>query len=109
MKIQYEGEELEFDLSEVTLGQATYLKRHLGLTLMGLDQGLGEGDPDALRGVWWLIQDQSGKKCNIDSVDFKIVKLSNAIQDAVEAERGAEEEAPKDEEGQTQTTSGSSE
>jgi len=94
MKINYEGEVLEFDLEEVTVQQATVLKRQLGLTLLGLDQGLVEGDPDALRAVYWLILEQAGgKRVDINEVDFKIVKLANAIQAAVEEEAAAEAEA----------------
>lgn len=96
MKIEYEGETLNFDLEEITVQQATVLKRKLGLTLLSLDQGLLEGDPDALRAVYWLIRTQSGETVDIDTVDFKIVKLANAIQNAVEKENDvAEEAAPK--------------
>lgn len=86
MKIQYEGQVLEFDLEDITVQQATVLKRKLGLTLLTLDKGLLEGDPDALRAVYWLIQEQSGNRVDIDTVDFKIVKLANALQEAIEAE-----------------------
>jgi hypothetical protein len=99
MKIVYDGKTLDFDLEEITVSQATVLKRKLGLTLLALDKGLIEGDPDALRAVYWLIQEQSGNKVDIDLVDFKIVKLANAIQEAVEAEAALaeEDEAPKGE------------
>lgn len=99
MKIDYEGETLEFDLEEITVQQATVLKRKLGLTLLSLDNGLIEGDPDALRAVYWLIRTQSGERVDIDEVDFKIVKLANAIQAAVEkeaADKEAEGEGPKE-------------
>jgi hypothetical protein len=109
MKIQYEGEYLEFDLEEVTLAQATYLHKKLGLTLLGLDRGLVEGNPDALRAVWWLMQQQAGNtKVNIDSLDFKIVKLTNAIQEAYEAEQANKEQDPKEEDSLTLPQSGSS-
>lgn len=107
MIIDYEGEKLDFDLEEITLGEATYIKKHTGLTLMGLDQGLSVGDPDALRAVWWLIQTHTGNKVNIDGVDFKIVKLSNAIQTAYEKEQAEQEVetnpdgSPKEQEDQT--------
>jgi hypothetical protein len=102
MKVTYEGETLDFDLEEIDVQQATVLKRRLGLTLLSLDQGLNEGDPDALRAVYWLMMVQSGKKVDIDEVNFKIVKLANAIQDAVEKETKEKEDAdaeagPKDE------------
>ena len=92
MQVKYEGKDYTFDLDEITVSQATTLKRKLGLTLLGLDQGLREGDPDALRAVFWLMKEQSGERTDIDMVDFKIVKLANAIQDAADAE----EEVSKD-------------
>lgn len=101
MKVEYEGRTLEFDLEEITVRQATVLKRKLNLTLMSLDRGLTEGDPDALRAVYWLMLVQSGEKdVDIDTLDFKIVKLANAVQEAVEAETAKKEasgETPKEE------------
>ena len=98
MKIEYEGETLEFDLEEITLQQATVMYKQLGLTLLKLDTGLIEGNPDALRAVYWLIRTQQGDKVDINEVDFKIVKLSNAIQTAVDKEN-AEKEATKEADG----------
>jgi hypothetical protein len=102
MKVDYEGKTYNFELEEITVSQATVLKRRLGLTLLSLDAGLNEGDPDALRAVYWLMLDQSGERVDIDEVDFKIVKLANAVQAAAdkEAEENKTEEdreAPKDE------------
>lgn len=100
MIVKFEDEELDFSLDEITVSQATTLKRKLGLTLIGLDAGLSDGDPDALRAVYWLMQTQAGKRVDIDSVDFKIVKFANAIQAAVEVEAAKDaaekEDAPKD-------------
>lgn len=96
MKVNYEGEELEFDLEKITVRQAMVLKMKLGLTLLGLDEGLAAGDPDALLAVYWLMRTHSGEKVDIDDLDFKIVTLANAIQEAVDAEEAAkaqEEEA----------------
>ena len=93
MKVNYEGEELEFDLERVTVRQAMQLKMKLGLTLLGLDEGLTKGDPDALLAVYWLMRTHSSDKpVDIDTLDFKIVKLANAIQEAVEKDQ-AEQEA----------------
>jgi len=101
MKICYEGEELDFDLEEITVRQAMQLKMKLGLTLAGLDTGLSTGDPDAMLAVFWLMKSQAaGKPVDIDELDFKVVKLANAIQEAVDAEearQAAEKEAdPKE-------------
>jgi hypothetical protein len=94
MIVEYEGEKLTFDLDEIDVQQATVLKRQLGLTLLALDAGLTEGDPDALRAVYWLMLVQSGQKnVDINEVNFKIVKLANAIQDAADKEKADKEEA----------------
>ena len=93
MKIVYEGETLDFDLDQITVRQAMYLKTKLGLTLLGLDQGLASGDPDALLAIYWLIRTHAeGKTVDIDTLDFKVVALANAVQEAVEAEQKAQEE-----------------
>ena len=92
MKICYEGEELEFDLEQITVRQAMMLKMKLGLTLLGLDQGLSTGDPDAMLAVFWLMKTQAGDKVDLDDLDFKVVKLANAIQEAVDREEAANKE-----------------
>lgn len=99
MKIVYEGETLDFNLDDITVREAMYLKMKLGLTLLGLDQGLANGDPDALLAIYWLIRKHSngGKPVDIDELDFKVVALANAVQEAVEAEAKAlEDEAGDD-------------
>ena len=99
MLVHYEGTDYEFDIDDLDIGQASMLKRKYGLTLLSLQKGLLEGDPDALRAVYWLMLTQNGKRVNIDNVQFKIVKFANAIQAAVEAESEKDEDeadtAPK--------------
>jgi hypothetical protein len=87
MLVQYEGNDFDFDLEEITVGQAKVIKERCGLTLGGLEGGLAEGDPDALRALFWLMLQNSGDiRTSIDAVDFKIVKFSKALQDATEKE-----------------------
>lgn len=94
MRIEYEGESLEFDMEQITVRQAMYIQSKVGLTLLGLDQGLVAGDPQALLAIYWLMRTQSeGKHIDIDELDFKVIKLANAVQEAVEAEQKAQEEA----------------
>jgi phosphoglycolate phosphatase-like HAD superfamily hydrolase len=102
MKICYEGKELNFDLEELTLEQATVIYKRLGLTLLDLDKGLIEGNPDALRAIYWMIVQNDDPNIQIEDVNFKIVKFANAVQEAVEKEQAeaAEKESaggPKDE------------
>lgn len=89
MLVHYEDKDYEFDIDDLDVVQATMLKRKYGITLLSLQKGLLEGDADALRAVYWLMLAQNGQRVNIDSVQFKIVKFANAIQDAVEAENAA--------------------
>jgi hypothetical protein len=89
MKVDYEGEVLEFDLEKITVRQAMMLKQKLGLTLLGLDEGLATGDPAAMLAVYWLMRTLNGDKVDIDDLDFKVVVLANAIQEAVEKEEAA--------------------
>lgn len=86
MLVKFEGKEYQFDLDEITLAQATVIKVHCKLTLIGLEAGLRDGDPDALRAIYWLMLVNSGSPANIDTLDFKIVKFANAVQEASNAE-----------------------
>lgn len=100
MKVAYEGTDYDFDLDELDISQATQIYRKYSLTLLSLETGLREGNPDALRSLYWLMLTQSGQKVNLDNVNFKIVKFANAVQKAIEA-RDAEDadkaDDPKDE------------
>lgn len=95
MNVNYEGKIYAFDLEDIDIDQATVIKRKFGLTLLSLEAGLREGDPDALRAIYWIMLTQDGQRANIDNVKFKIVKFANAIQQANEDEIVAAEEKAK--------------
>ena len=91
MEINYEGTDYTFDLEEIDVMQARRIKKTFGLTLFGLEEGLGVGDPDALAAVYWLMLIQSGQKANMETVNFKLVKFAAAVNDAQKAAEEAEE------------------
>jgi len=98
MKLTDEGKEYTFDLEEITVQQARTIKSQCGITLLGLEEGLENGDPDALRAIFWLMLCQNGEPADIDRVDFKIVKFAKAMDIAAVAEAEAAkatEEPPK--------------
>jgi hypothetical protein len=95
MNINYDGHSYIFDLEEIDISQATVIKRKFGLTLLTLESGLREGDPDALRAMYWIMLTQDGQRVNIDNVNFKIVKFANAIQQANEEEIARDDEKAK--------------
>jgi hypothetical protein len=91
MEVVYEDKTYDLDFDEVTVAQAKVIKTHCGMTLKGLEQGLADGDADALRALFWLMVVNSGGQANIDTIDFKIVKFSKAVQEGSEKERIAAE------------------
>ena len=96
MNVKFEDVDYEFDLSNMTVAQAKVIKVHCGLGLKGLSDGINEGDPDALRAVYWLMQVQTGISSNIDRVDFVVVKFLDALAEATKAEAEATAEADED-------------
>lgn len=82
MEIVYEGEEYELEFDDITAQQAKLIKDRCGLTIAGLQEGLSTGDADALRALFWLMMVQSGVTCNLDTVDFKVVKFISALTEA---------------------------
>src|ERR1700744_1802562 len=82
MKIDYDGAEYTLDMDEIDVVEATYIKVKTGLTLLGLQAGLEQADPDALKALFWLMNKQSGKAIDIERVNFKIVKFVEAIKNA---------------------------
>ena len=99
MKVQWDGNEYNFDFDDLTVAQAKVIKIHCQLTLLSLVEGLKVIDPDALRAAFWLMHAQSGRTCNIDNVDFRIIDFANALRKAQEqeAEASGKEVDPKDE------------
>lgn len=103
MKIAFDGTEYDFDLDEITISQATTIKRKTGLSLLALERGMTEVDPDAMRAIYWLMLVQNGRSVDLDRVDFKPVLFSMALYDAIQAaakEKDAADAAtdvPKDE------------
>lgn len=100
MIIEYEGKSFDLDIEELEVDEARVIKRYAGMTLKGFEEGLAEGDPDALTCLYWLILRQNGEEHNIERIKFKPVKLARAVSVAQEAEaaKAKAEEAPKDEE-----------
>ncbi len=84
MIINYEDHDYAFELDDIDIAQATVIYRKFNLTLLALEAGLREGHPDALRAIYWLMLTQH---VNIDTVNFKIVKFANAIQNATDVDQ----------------------
>jgi hypothetical protein len=89
LKITYEGTVYDFDLDDLSVKQAQKIEKHIGGTLADWEAGLGRASADCLQAVAWLIF-TGGDKTPIADVDFKIMKLAKAMDEAQaveEAER----------------------
>lgn len=91
MLIKFDGEEYNFNLNDIDVNQAEQVYDKVGLTLMGLEEGLSIGHPGAMKAVFWLMLAQNGKAVAFEQVNFKIIPFANATQAAKKAED--EEEA----------------
>lgn len=90
MKVEYDGAEYTLDLDEIDVVEASYIKVKTGLTLLGLQAGLEQADPDALKALFWLMHKQSGKAVDIERVNFKIMKFIEAIKGSQDKEPDSE-------------------
>jgi hypothetical protein len=98
MKVTWQEKEFNLNLDDIDVQQAKVIKVHCQQTLLGIQEGLSVGDPDSLRAVYWLMHAQSGTPLDIDRCNFKIVPFLQAVQDAAEADKPADEDNPKEDE-----------
>jgi hypothetical protein len=103
MIVNFEDKEYEFSLDDIDVPQARFIKRKFGMTLMDLENGLGEADPDALVALYWLMQNQNGVTVDPDKVNFKLVRFGIALKDAVVADNEANPTDQPDEATASQT------
>lgn len=90
MIVKYDGREYTFDPEEIELKQAMVIKGKTGYNLLQWQAALEQGDPDALRAMYWLMLTQSGEVADMDLVNFKIVRFAEALRQAQETEGESE-------------------
>jgi hypothetical protein len=83
MELDYEGKKYTIDLDEMDVKQARTIKVATGLTVMGLQKGMVEVDPDAMVGLYWYMKTTNGERCNIHDVNFKVAAFSNALAEGI--------------------------
>lgn len=105
MIVRFDDQEYQFDLDDIDVSQARYLKRKFGLSLMDLEDGLERADVDCLVALYWLMMQQNGKTVEPDRVNFKIVQFGIALRVAAEAEREANPTQEEQAEATPETTS----
>lgn len=79
------GEEAEFelDLDDMDLNQASFIQRNFKLTPVNLIDRIKEMDPAACGAAYWLMMRQNGITVDPQKMNFKIVKFSVAIVEAM--------------------------
>lgn len=101
MLVQFDGTDYQFDLDEVDLAEARFIKRQSGLSLLKFQEGVVESDPDCLALAFWLMKKQSGTVVDPHKVNFKVGRFSIALAEAFQREierREAEAANPPQEE-----------
>lgn len=109
MEVRWNDKDYTFNLERIRVSEAKIIKVQTGYTLMTLEEGLDNADPDALRAVFWLMMVHNGEPVALERVDFEILAFAKALQEgsekeaeAAKAEKEAAEangdkvEAPKD-------------
>lgn len=104
MNVYFDDQQYVFDLDEIDVSQARYVKRKFGMTLMDLEEGLDRADPECLVALYWLMLAQNGKVVDPDKVNFKLVKFGIALRKASEAEAEANPTQVQDEVVQEKTS-----
>lgn len=84
--------EFHFDLDDMDVVQARYIKRNTGMTPKSMFDGLKEGDPEALVALYWLMLAQNGIAADINKLNFKLARFGEALNAAAEAEAEAKPE-----------------
>ncbi len=94
MNVKYEGQEFDLDLEDMDTDQARAMERFGVPNLKALEDGVAEGNLDALTVVYWLMLQQNGDGTRIDRVKFKPIKFLRALAKAQEGD--AKDEDPKE-------------
>lgn len=93
LQIEFEGENYTLDLDDIDVPQARAIKRQTGLSLLKFEEGLEEVDPDCVVVAYWLMMQQSGRAAiDMNRVNFKVVKFTQAIIEAAAREKARQDE-----------------
>ena len=82
--IKISGVLYDFDMTDITVAEARWLKREFGWTLLSWAEALKEYDPDALAMVGWLAQKHAGSTAAFDDFDVSISALEFGVEDPTE-------------------------
>jgi hypothetical protein len=94
--IEYEEKTYDFEMDNISVQQLKTIFTHLdGLTLGALENGIPQGDPNALIALYWLMLENNDEHVPIDQVDFKVIKFFKAFRIAADKEREKEQAAAK--------------
>lgn len=104
MRINYEGQSYDFEMTDLTVKQAIKIEKYLGCPIAEFSDRLfpqaAEGEPPknpdmaAMQCLGWLIL-HGGRDVPIEDTDFKVKALFEAVADAMAAQqKTAEAEVP---------------
>jgi len=88
VKITYEGTVYDLDMDEIDVKQAQKIEKHIGGTMGQWEEGMAGASADCLQALGWLIF-TGGDSTPIADVNFKLMKLGKALDEAQAAEAEA--------------------
>jgi hypothetical protein len=92
--IHYDGGDYPFDLDDVTVKQAIKIEKYMGCPFAEWGKRLQAGEDMAARQtLGWFILTGGDLATGIEDVDFQLIKLAKALDEAFTAE--AEKEAAR--------------
>lgn len=98
--VTYEDVEYVFDIEDMDTDEARAMERYGVKNLKALEEGISEGEVDALSVAFWLMRRQNGEPgARLDHVKFKPVKFIKSLMAAKLSEDVEESEEGKAEEG----------
>jgi hypothetical protein len=92
LHVEWDGETYDLDLDDIDVSQGRQIKRQTGLSLLKFQEGLMEVDTDCVVVAYWLMMAQNGKAVDMNRVNFKVVKFTEAIIMAAAREKQEQEE-----------------
>jgi hypothetical protein len=97
VQIEFQDESLDLDIEGISMKHSMFIYNKWNMTVMDLLEGLDRLNPKAMAAYYWLAHEQSGKRIDVNQMDFPVIGFMMAIKAGLQQPADAEDEVPKDE------------
>lgn len=115
MEFELAGRKVEYDIAALDIGgvfgtlrvwESIAVKKHTGLGLLGLSEGLKAMDPEALMILTWLALQRAGETVKPSELDFDMIAFAGELGSQLKVDKD-EKDGKDEEEDPTQPTDSS--